>query len=137
MNLSPYTRSLQFKVAADQVLDGTKTATRRGRGVTVGKLCRATRGPPWTMPFVVLRILSCEAMDLVGPLTPEEVAKEGFPGKSPSWFVNLYREVNGLPPGSDPTVYRIGFEVVGMPGDTGVRAAEIWIVEKLKKARRG
>jgi hypothetical protein len=112
---TPYTTGLQFKVqdTADRVLDGSKTVTRRKQGRRVGALSRAyrrhqTTGDP---PFAVVRILSSAPVPLV-PMTPEEVAREGFPGKSPDWFYGLYRGMYGLGDDENPTTYRIEFELV-------------------------
>ena len=48
-------------------------------------------------------------------ITPEEVEKEGFPGKSPAWFVSMFCTHNGCNP--QDTVNRIEMEHL-MRGET-------------------
>lgn len=111
-------RLMSFAATIPQILDGSKTVTRRlgwldvvpgerflaverSRGVRredrrelgVKEVVHASRVPLW-------------------PITRDEVAREGFPGMEPHEFTRLFRRLNGLPVGWNEDVTRIEFRPV-------------------------
>lgn len=112
-------RMMSFALTTAQFEDGTKTVTRRkkwlhlkpgdlfigiekGMGLKKGEKVRRLKRP--------LRRCVSNTRERLDTITPEEVAREGFPGKSPEWFVGLYCRANGGDGSQDTS--RIEFEEV-------------------------
>jgi hypothetical protein len=109
-------RYLAFAHTSDQLLDGSKTVTRR-----LGQ----EKLPPGTvlMACKKWRRLKREQIPRLGPIRvvsvrrerldaiePDDVTREGFPGMSPAEFVAVYCRTFRCGPGTEVT--RIEFERV-------------------------
>ncbi len=107
---------MSFALTTRQVREHEKTVTRRngwrrarvgqvvqpivkGQGLRKGEHVETIGGP---IRFVDVRR---ERLDAI---TPEDVRREGFPGRSSKWFVTMYLEANGGR--RDQIVTRIEFE---------------------------
>ncbi len=116
---------MSFALTTRQVRAREKTVTRRngwrrarvgqvvqpivkGQGLKKGEHVETIGGP---IRFVDVRR---ERLDAI---TPEDVHREGFPGRSSKWFIALYRHANGGR--KDQIVTRIEFEYVDAPAPPG------------------
>jgi hypothetical protein len=111
-------RQISFTLTTEQVRQRLKTVTRRYgfkdlkpgtllQGVVKSQGLRKGEHPE---KLSVIRALSVRREPL-NAITAEDVAREGFPGKSPEWFINFYCEHNwGTHPGDEIT--RIEFDYV-------------------------
>lgn len=108
--------NMSFHLTTRQVRDREKTVTRRNgwqrarvgqvvqpvikcQGIPKGGHVEKIGGP--------IRIVDVRREPL-NAITPEDVHREGFPGRSSKWFVAFYLEANGGAP--DQIVTRIEFE---------------------------
>ena len=115
-------RNMSFSSTKRQLLDGTKTVTRRlgwaflKPGDRVCAVCKATgreKGGK-IKRLAELEIMSVRQESLEGFLdyydNSREISREGFPAKTWPWFVSMFcREMRCAP---DDTVTRIEFRVV-------------------------
>jgi hypothetical protein len=93
---------MSFMLTTEQVKARTKTVTRRNRWknlkagetlIAVNKSQGLKKGEhPIHLAIIVVLSARWERLDAI---TDEDVAREGFPGKTPEWFVNFYCAHNG------------------------------------------
>ena len=110
-------RLMSFAATVEQVRNRTKTVTRRNGWtfLRVGDILTAVdRNPRCGDDYE--RLCDIRVTDIrterLTDITVEDVAKEGFPGKSPAWFMAMYRKAfaqwrRGM------AVRRIKFEYIG------------------------
>lgn len=105
-------RRMSFALTTDAVLNRTKTVTRRlgwaflrpgDRLLAVDKL--RTRA---ASKLGIIEVTNCQWEPLAS-ITDEDVTKEGFPGKSAEWFVDVFEHAVGKGP---HIVNRIEFRYV-------------------------
>ena len=108
--------NMSFALTARQVREREKTVTRRNgwRRLVAGAILQPVvkcQGIPKGGhvekiggPIVVVDVRR-ERLDAI---TPEDVHREGFPGRSSKWFVAFYLEANGGR--ADQIITRIEFE---------------------------
>lgn len=104
---------MSFKLTTDQILDRSKTVTRRlgWERLKPGALLLAVdrvRSPDWKR-LGLIRVVSVRTEPLAA-ITAEDCAREGFPEMSPAEFVAMFCESMGCTP--ETTVRRIEFEYV-------------------------
>ena len=92
-------RNMAVSLTLEQVRNRTKTVTRRtgtswlrlkpGDRLTLCEKVMGLRKGEKVKPVVTVEVTGVrrERLDLI---TPEEVIAEGFPKKSPAWFVNFF-----------------------------------------------
>lgn len=114
-------RRMAFSATIPQMRDRTKTVTRRAETTWEkhadpgDKLLAIEQGMglPKGQKQVILHpilIVANRLENFVQGLTTEEVALEGFPGKSPDWFFeNVWRPMHGSLPSPKAVVRRIEF----------------------------
>lgn len=108
-------RNMSFSLTTEQFLDGSKTVTRR-RGwkfLKVGDIvCGVRKGMGLKKGEKVERLGLIEIISTrwepLAAITAEDVLREGFPGKSPKWFVDMFCEANRC--GAGTSVNRIEFK---------------------------
>lgn len=114
-------RSISFALTIDQIVNGTKDVTRRlgwknlkpgDRLQAVDKAMGFPKGSKAKDHQRVLGIVEVvsvrrERLDLI---TSDEVRREGFPGKPPVWFVQMFSTSMRCAP--DTEVTRIEFRMV-------------------------
>lgn len=104
-------RRMSFSKTIEQVRAGTKTVTRRNgwlharpgmRIVAIEKGMGLPKGARQTVIRADLVVVDVRREPL-DAITAEDVAAEGFPGRSPAWFVQMF--------GGDPKrlITRIAF----------------------------
>ena len=104
-------RMISFARTADLFREGSKTVTRRDGWKTLepGTILEAVDRLPRVGPYESLGLL--EVLDVrterLGDVTQDEVALEGYPGRSPEWFVSFYCAPGA--PDPDRLVQRIAF----------------------------
>jgi hypothetical protein len=106
---------MSVSLTEPQVLNRTKTVTRRlgWRFLKPGDrltLCRKVMGRKPGEPLVRLaevRVVKIRREQLAA-ITPDDVAREGFPTWRPEWFINMFCEEMGTTP--DVVVTRIEWE---------------------------
>jgi hypothetical protein len=133
---------MSFALTTRQVRAREKTVTRRngwrrarvgqvvqpivkGQGLRKGEHVETIGGP---IRFVDVRR---ERLDAI---TPEDVHREGFPGRSSKWFVAMYLEANGGR--RDQIVTRIEFEYVGEPDRREFPGPVRWACRQCGNPRR-
>ena len=102
---------MSFAKTPRQFVARTKTVTRRdgwlfarpGDVYTGVEKCQGLRKGERQVVFHDFRVLNTRR-ERLGDITPEDVAREGFPGETPAMFIARY----GKPP--DHMVTRIEFE---------------------------
>ncbi|GAB5444403.1 MAG: hypothetical protein Fues2KO_47520 [Fuerstiella sp.] len=117
-------RNISFMLTTDQILDRSKTVTRRNgwRHVRVGDLlqgcvkCMGLRKGEQIQKLAVIRVVSVRQEPLNRMLIDpaygrSECFKEGFPQMSPAGFVRMFRDHHSSITVSTP-VTRIEFEYV-------------------------
>lgn len=95
-------RNMSFMLTTEQIRNRTKTVTRRigwnflkpGDQVMACKKCMGLKKGEKIEKITPIEILSIHEEQLF-EITPEDVEREGFPGKSPEWFVKMFCEHNG------------------------------------------
>lgn len=111
-------RNMSFMLTQRQFRNKTKTVTRRlgwryikpGDLITGCEKCQGLKKGEKIVKLGVIRILSNRRVPL-SPITPADVAKEGFPGMTPVEFVKFFCEHNKCSPLIK--VNRIEFEYIG------------------------
>ena len=112
-------RLISFWLTRRQFLDGSKKVTRRhGWGCIVGDewhdLMAVEKGQGLKLGEKVKRLGQIKARgrwERLDAITRAEVALEGFPGKSPGWFIKFFcRSHKGVKP--ETVINRIEFEKV-------------------------
>lgn len=101
---------------ADATVTGVKTVTRRR--VNPGRSCRwkpgrtahVYRRDPRTgePPFGLVEIVSVRR-ERLGDITDDEVAREGFPGRTREWFILMFRELHHGEVDEDTEVWRVEY----------------------------
>jgi len=105
-------RLVSFAKTWPQYVAGTKTVTRRDStplkpgDVFTGVSCSPRTGRPYQRGPKSI-VLSVRPVRL-GDITPEDVDREGFPGRNPEWFVEMY--CSPRPPNPYRRVFRVEFE---------------------------
>lgn len=108
-------RLISFAHTAAQVLDGSKTVTRRigWRTLKPGTVLRAvrriTRGRAPLEDLGLIRVVSVRR-ERLNEITRSDVSAEGFRGRAPAWFVALFTWEFDCAP--DTEVTRIEFELL-------------------------
>lgn len=108
---------LSCSATVEAIETGRKTVTRRlalPRGIVPGALINLTDGArrPGVRVLAVARVLSVieQSTGALSRLDAEELAREGFPGKTPDWFEEMFRSLNGLDFAEYHQIWRISFE---------------------------
>lgn len=104
-------RAMSFMLTQQQVLDGTKTQTRRMGWVelregdvlhAVRKAMGLRRGEhQQSLGLIRVRRVRRERLDTI---SAEDVRREGFPGMTPAAFIELFCKANKCPPTAMVTV---------------------------------
>ncbi len=110
-------RLISFSMTEPQVLDRSKTVTRRlgwlhaRKGMLLRGVHKCMGLKPGEHPreLAIIRVLSARREEL-REITKADVAREGYPGKSPEWFIEKFKEAMGC--GRCTTVTRIEFDYV-------------------------
>lgn len=107
-------RNMSFALTTPQMRARTKTVTRRmgWADLRAGALVMAVeKGMGLKRGETVQRIGPIEILDVrrepLNAITPEDVIAEGFPDRSPDWFVAMFCEHNKCSP--DQAITRIAF----------------------------
>ncbi len=107
-------RLMSFSMTEAQILDRSKTVTRRlgwlfaEKGMTVRAVHKCMGLKPGEKPreLAVLRIMSVRR-ETLGSITKADVVREGYPNLSPREFVRKFQDAMGC--GSRTEVTRIHF----------------------------
>lgn len=118
---------MSFALTTEQFRARTKTVTRR-RGwhhAKAGDRYRGVekaRGRKPGEPIIELGVIEVVSArrELLNAITEAEVTREGFPGKSPDWFVEMFCAANSCHP--DEEITRIEYRYVD---DLSFRTAEV------------
>lgn len=108
-------RRMSFNLTQQQILDQSKTVTRRVGwwNVKVGERLRAVdrlrSKDAKTLGIIEVVSARCEALHKI---TDEDVAREGFPGKDRFWFESMFCEAMKLNRMHQNAVNRIEFRYV-------------------------
>lgn len=109
-------RNMSFSLTTEQVRNQTKTVTRRlgwwnikpGEVINACEKCQGLKAGEKVIVIGRIRVLNVTHTRL-SSITPEDVAREGFPHLAPMQFISLFMTANkGCTP--DTTVNRIEFE---------------------------
>lgn len=115
-------RLISFSMTEAQVRDRSKTVTRRlgWRWAKPGDVLRGVRkvmgrkkGEP-LVDLALVRVVSARREPLCA-ITEDDVAREGYPGKSPWWFIGKFMQA--MQCAIDTEVTRIEFEYVDQEKD--------------------
>ncbi len=113
-------RSISFALTKAQFLDGTKDVTRRLGWATLkpGDRLRAVEkamGLKKGEHPVVLGVIEVVLVrrEPLWHITPEDVTREGFPGRGDEWFVGMFCEHMGCKRAT--AVTRIAFRKIARP----------------------
>jgi hypothetical protein len=113
-------RRISFAKTTPQVRARIKDVTRRlgweraraGDRLAAVEKCmgfaKGTKAPP---PFDVIEVVSARR-ERVDAITAEDVAREGFPGQTPAWFIEFFCRFAGCRP--DTEITRIEFRYLGL-----------------------
>lgn len=108
-------RLMSFSMTTPQVRARTKTVTRRlgwrflKPGVVLWAVEKAQGIPRGGKVVRICKIrVQTTGWEPLDDITAEDVEAEGFPGKSPGWFVAMFCKAARCPP--DEPVNRIEFE---------------------------
>ncbi len=104
-------RNMSFSATTQQMRNRTKTVTRRmgWRSLSPGELlCAVEKGQGLKKGEKVRRIgviqVTALGRERLDSITYEGVGREGYPGKSPAWFVQKFCAMNGCKPDDRVTV---------------------------------
>jgi len=108
-------RNMSFALTIEQFNDGSKTVTRRQgwaflkpgdkvMGVEKGMGLKKGEKVKKLHALRVTSVMRCR----IDMITQQDVVREGFPGRSPEWFIDMYCKANRCDPADDCT--RIQFE---------------------------
>lgn len=121
--------NISFSMTKDQIRARTKSETRRlgWSKLRVGQVLQGIekgqgmkKGEhPVHLAWVRVVAVRQEPLDAI---TPEAVAAEGFPGKSPAWFVDFFCRANGCNAAEPVTV--IQFKYVNLPAPSAPAQVE-------------
>ena len=109
-------RNMSFACTERQLLDGTKTVTRRlgwrllrpGDRVCAVRKCQGLKKGEKVHRLGVIEILNVRREWLCN-ITPEDACREGFLGQSRGWFMKMFCELNRC--GEFEIVNRIEFRL--------------------------
>lgn len=95
-------RLMSFALTTEQVYAGTKSVTRRKgwRFIKPGDIVQGVekaqglKKGEHPVKIRLIRIISTR-WERLDAITPEDVKREGFPGKTPEWFIEMYCAHNG------------------------------------------
>ena len=90
-------RLISFSLTEPQILDRSKTVTRRlgWRNLKRGTVLRGVRKAMGLKPgekvedLALIRVVSVRT-ERLDEITTEDVAREGYPGRTPAWFVEHF-----------------------------------------------
>lgn len=90
-------RNISFALTTEQFLDGTKTVTRRlgwlflkqGDVLCAVRKCQGLKAGEKTERLGQIRVTGIRR-ERLSAITSADVAREGFFGKSPEWFVEFF-----------------------------------------------
>lgn len=90
-------RNISFALTTEQFLNRTKTVTRRlgWKNIKAGDVlmgcekCMGLRPGEKLTRLGLIRVVSARREPLCA-ITTDDVAREGFPGKTPWWFVEMF-----------------------------------------------
>jgi len=111
-------RNMSFMLTTEQIRNKTKCVTRRrgwkflkpGDHVMACVKCMGLKKGEKIEKIAPLCIVDVRREPLVS-ITPDDVEKEGFPGRSPEWFINMFCVHMGVDVvGNDFLITRIEFE---------------------------
>jgi hypothetical protein len=122
-------RNMSFFATQKQILEQTKTVTRRtgwkdakpgdilqpivkGQGLKKGETIQKLGCP--------IRIVSV-TLDALREITDEDVAREGFPGQTREWFIDLFCKINPQFQSGFQPVRRIEFEYLETWSDSALK----------------
>ncbi len=94
-------RNMSFAMTIPQFLDGIKDVTRRlgwemlkaGESVQAVEKGQGLKPGESLVSLGVVKVLSIRREPL-GAITEEDVAREGYPGKTPAWFIMKFCEAH-------------------------------------------
>lgn len=117
----PVPRNISFALTTPQFLDGSKDVTRRvgwlhlvgTEGQILNVVDKVMGFKPGQRPRRLGNIVVTKATrELLSEITPEEVRREGFPGRSARWFIQFFcKSHKGVTP--DTEITRIEFRKIG------------------------
>ena len=110
-------RRMSCAATVRQVRDRTKTQTRRlrwrqakvGDELVLVEKCQGLKRGEKQVEVARVRITAVRR-EFLSRVTAEDVAREGFPGRSPAYFCAIFRRVNRVPEDADPMVTVIDWE---------------------------
>jgi hypothetical protein len=90
-------RNISFALTTEQFVDGTKTVTRRvgwrflksGDVLCAVRKCQGLKAGEKLDRLGKIRVTDLRR-ERLSEITPADVAKEGFFGKSPEWFIEFF-----------------------------------------------
>ena len=107
-------RAISFALTTQQILNRTKTVTRRigwGNATPGQLLCACTKARGVRVAdreiLATIRIVSMRK-ERLDAIKPDDVAREGFPGKTPAEFVEMFCKHMKCAP--DRIITRLEFE---------------------------
>ena len=90
-------RNMSFILTKQQIIDETKTVTRRCGWWFLERLelvCAVEKGMGLKKGEKIKRLKTIVILSTFPQslklITPKEVEREGFPGKSPEWFIDMF-----------------------------------------------
>ena len=111
-------RNISFFKTTQQIIDRTKTVTRRNgwRFLRVGdRLCAVEKTQGLKAGEKIMKLGIIEVVELrwepLNTITQKDVVLEGFPDKDPAWFIGLYLSMYPRMRPAD-LVHRIEFSYV-------------------------
>ena len=110
-------RNMSFMLTTEQVRQQTKTVTRRlgwnhlkvGDELNACVKCMGLKPGQSIERLAKIRVVDVRR-EILWDITPEDVRREGFPGKSTEWFIDMFMREMGVP--SSVEVTRIEFEYI-------------------------
>lgn len=98
-------RNMSFSATTEQVRNGTKTVTRRlgwkflkpGDTIMACVKCQGLKKGEKVEKIRPLKIVNVDLQQLL-TITKEEVKREGFPGRNPEWFTQMFCQLNQCSP---------------------------------------
>ena len=108
---------MSFMLTTEQVRQQTKTVTRRlgwkhlkvGDELNACVKCMGLKQGEKIERIAKIRVVNVRR-EMLWDITPEDVAREGFSGRSPEWFMDMFMREMGVPLSAEVT--RIEFEYI-------------------------
>lgn len=129
-------RNMSFALTTDQILDRSKTVTRRlgwhflkvGDQFRACRKCMGMKKGEKIERLAVLRVVAVRGEPLQR-ITPPDVVAEGFPGRDPIWFIDHFCKSMNCRPQTE--VNRIEFAYVDD------QATELLVLEQIEAQEPG